>query len=287
MSPSTQVALIALILFFAVVAVSTLWPRMTELKRSNMKLPTAIVPATIKVFRSAPLEVEAAPQGRPLSPDLRTDRRIWTTSTQHRIASGALGLGAILLLAFWLLSRDRAQRFFGSPLGVAILFVYTLALMQYLAVGVRRLIWDFGYGLEPEMHRNIARATPMAAVLLTSLIWVGVQLRYGTPPSLPDASARTVGQPQNGMSDRVMAYESARRDYDAAQSELARLAAATRKVADELRAEPLGVDLSVWPSREQLTETLRKVRATRGELRGAWDSVPPDMRPSLEPPPSD
>jgi hypothetical protein len=55
MSPSTQVALIALILFFAVVAVSILWPRLTDLKRSNMKLlPTAIVPATIKVFRSAP-----------------------------------------------------------------------------------------------------------------------------------------------------------------------------------------------------------------------------------------
>jgi succinate dehydrogenase / fumarate reductase, cytochrome b subunit len=287
MSPSTQVALIALILFFAVVAVSILWPRLTELKRSNMKLPSAIVPATIKVFRSAPLEVEAAPQGRPLSPDLRTDRWIWPTSTQHRIASGALCFGAILLLAFWLISRDRAQRFFGSPLGVAILFVYTLVLMQYVAVGVRHFIWKVGYGAEPEMRRNMIRATPMAAVLLTSLIWVGVQLHYGRPPSLPDASARTAAQPQNGMSDRVMAHESARRDYDAAQSELARLAAATRKVADELRAEPLGVDLSVWPSREQLAEALRKVRTARGELRGAWESVPPDMRPSLEPPPSD
>jgi len=145
MSPSTQVALIALILFFAIVAVSTLWPRMTELKRSNMKLPTAIVPATIKVFRSAPLEVEAAPQGRPLSPDLRTDRWIWTTSTQHRIASGALGLGAILLLAFWLLSRDRAQRFFGSPLGVC--DPVRLHLGPDAVLGGRRSPPDLGFRL--------------------------------------------------------------------------------------------------------------------------------------------
>src|SRR3954469_17753386 len=267
MSPNTQVALIALILFLAIATVSLFWARLADPQRSRMKLASGALP------------------------HLQTDRWSWLMPTLRRIAGGVLGLGALLLLALWLLGGDLAQRFFGSPLGLAILFVYTLALMQSVALGVRRLIWDFGYGIEPEMHRNIARATPMAAVLLTSLIWVGVQLRYGTPPSLPDRSGRTVGQPQNGMSDRVMAYESARRDYDAAQSELAKLAAATRKVADELRAEPLaeplGVDLSAWPSREQLTETLRKVRATRGELRGAWNSVPPDRRLSLEPPPSD
>src|SRR3954468_15148020 len=82
-------------------------------------------------------------------------------------ASFALPRG--FLLAFWLLSMGRAQRFFGSPLGLTILFVYTLALMQYLVIGIRHLIWHFGYGTEPEMRRNMVRATPMAAVLLTSL----------------------------------------------------------------------------------------------------------------------
>ena len=113
----------------------------------------------------------------------------------HRITGGALGLGTIFLLAFWLLSMGRAQRFFGSPLGLTILFVYTLALMQYLVIGIRHLIWHFGYGTEPEMRRNMVRATPMAAVLLTSLIWVGVQLRHGTPPSVFDRSARTAVKP--------------------------------------------------------------------------------------------
>jgi succinate dehydrogenase / fumarate reductase cytochrome b subunit len=207
--------------------------------------------------------------------------------TLRRIAGGALGLGTLLLLAFWLLSRDQAQRFFGSPLGLTILFVYTLALMQCLVVGIRRLIWDFGYGIEPEMHRNIARVTPMAAVLLTSLIWVGVQLHYGTPPSLPDRSARVAVEPQNGMSNPGLAYERARRDYAAAQGELDTLTATTRKLADGLSADPFSVDLGLWPSREQLTEAQRKVRAAQGALRGAWASVPAGRRSGLEPPPSE
>src|SRR3954447_16920346 len=123
----------------------------------------------------------------------------------HSILLGGLG------------SLQNAPRHRGKP---------TLALMQSVALGVRRLIWDFGYGIEPEMHRNIARATPMAAVLLTSLIWVGVQLRYGTPPSLPGRSARVAVEPQNGVSDPVLAYEQARRDHAAAQGELETLTSA-------------------------------------------------------------
>ena len=261
MSPNTQVALIALILFLAVATVSLFWARLADPQWSRMKLASGVLP------------------------HLQTDLWSGLMPTLRRIAGGALGLGALLLLAFWLLGGDRAQRFFGSSLGIAILFVYTLALMQCLALGVRRLIWDFGYGIEPEMHRNIARATPMAAVLLTSLIWVGVQLRYGTPPSLPDRSARAAVKPQTGMSDPVLAYEQARRDYAAAQGELETLTQATRTVADGLGADPLHVDLSLWPSRDQLTEAQRQVRAAQGALRSAWASVPADKRSDLEPPP--
>src|SRR5215212_5160667 len=229
MSPNTQVALIALILFFAVATISIFWPRLAGPKRPSIKLASGVRPATITLPRSAPPTVEAERQDRPLSAYFQTGRWTRTVSLMHRLTGGALGLGTILLLAFWLLSRDRAQRFFGLPLGLTILFVYTLALMQYLVLGIRHLIWHFGYGTEPEMRENMARATPMAAVLLTSLIWVGVQLRHGTPPSLPDGSARTAVKPQNGMGDQVLAYESARRDYVAAQSELETLTATMRK----------------------------------------------------------
>src|SRR5215203_449448 len=42
MSPNTQVALIALILFFAVAVVSIIRPRLTGLKRSSMKLASGV-----------------------------------------------------------------------------------------------------------------------------------------------------------------------------------------------------------------------------------------------------
>ena len=263
MSPNTQVALIALILFLAVATASLFWARLADPQWSRMKLASGVLP------------------------HLQTERWSWLMPTLRRLAGGALGLGTLLLLALWLFGGDWAQGFFGSPLGVAILFVFTLALMQSVALGIRRLIWDFGYGIEPEMHRNIARATPMAAVLLTSLIWVGVQLRYGTPPSLPDKSARAALKPQIGMSDPVLAYEQARRDYAAAQGELETLISAMRTVADGLGADPLRVDLSLWPSHEQLTEAQRQVRAAQGALRGVWASVPAAMRSGLEPPPPD
>jgi len=263
MSPNTQVALIALILFLAIATLSLFWARLADPQWSRMKLASGVLP------------------------HLQTDRWSGLTPTLRRITGGVLGFGTLVLLALWLLGGDRAQRAFGSPLGVAILLIYTLALMQYVLAGIRRLIWDFGYGIAPEMHRNIARATPMAAVLLTSLIWVAVQLRYGTPPSLPDRSARAAVEPQNGMSDPVLAYESARRDYVAAQSELETLISAMRTVADGLRADPFRVDLSLWPSRDQLTEALREVRAAQGALRSAWTSVPADKKSGLEPPPSE
>ena len=153
--------------------------------------------------------------------------------------------------------------------------------------GIRHLIWDFGYGMEPGTRVNMARATPIAAALLTSVIWVVGQLAHGVPPSFPDGSARAAVEPQIGMSDPVPAYERARRAYGAAQSELDTLAAAMRTVADGLGADPLRVDLSLWPSREQLTEAQRRVGAAQGTLRSAWASVPADRRSGLEPPPSE
>ena len=53
----------------------------------------------------------------------------------------------------------------------AILLVYTYILMQHMIGGIRHLIWDFGYGMEPGTRMNMARATPIAAAILTVLIW--------------------------------------------------------------------------------------------------------------------
>ena len=97
------------------------------------------------------------PAARPLSPHLQIYRWTWTMamSIVHRVTGGALYVGTILL-AFWLLSMasgpaayDRAQWFFGSIIGRLILFAYTFILMQHMIGGIRHLIWDFGYGMEP------------------------------------------------------------------------------------------------------------------------------------------
>jgi succinate dehydrogenase / fumarate reductase, cytochrome b subunit len=123
---------------------------------------------------------EAKLRGRPLSPHLQIYRWTWTMtmSIMHRITGGALYVGTILL-AFWLLSMasgpaayDRAAWFFNSLIGRLILFVYTFILMQHMIGGIRHLIWDFGYGMEPGTRMNMARATPIAAAILTLLIWI-------------------------------------------------------------------------------------------------------------------
>ena len=121
-----------------------------------------------------------APAPRPLSPHLQIYRWSWTMamSIVHRVTGGALYVG-IALVAIWLVALasgpdafEEVQEFFGSPLGYLILFGYTWALLQHMIGGVRHLIWDFGYGMEPGTRMNMARATPIAAGILTLLIWV-------------------------------------------------------------------------------------------------------------------
>jgi succinate dehydrogenase / fumarate reductase cytochrome b subunit len=116
---------------------------------------------------------------RPLSPHLQIYRWSWTMtmSIVHRATGVAIYAGA-LLLAIWLLALasgpdayHSVARFFGSVIGRAILLGYTWALMHHLLGGVRHLVWDFGYGMEPGTRMNMARATPIAAAILTVLIW--------------------------------------------------------------------------------------------------------------------
>jgi succinate dehydrogenase / fumarate reductase cytochrome b subunit len=99
-------------------------------------------------------------------------------SVAHRISGVAL-YGGIALLAIWLVSLaagpaafERVQWFFGSPLGILILFGYTWILMHHMLGGVRHLVWDFGHGMEPAQRINMARFTLVGSVALTVLIWV-------------------------------------------------------------------------------------------------------------------
>ena len=69
MSPNTQVALIALILFFIVASVSFVWPRLAGLERSRMRLAGQGMADAIKAPERA-LTKALADYREPLAPDV-------------------------------------------------------------------------------------------------------------------------------------------------------------------------------------------------------------------------
>ncbi|HEX8165045.1 MAG TPA: succinate dehydrogenase, cytochrome b556 subunit [Beijerinckiaceae bacterium] len=117
---------------------------------------------------------------RPLSPHLSVYRLSWTMamSIVHRITGAANYFGAALV-AVWLVAMasgpaayGRVSWFFGSWLGLLILFGYTWSLVHHMLGGVRHLVWDFGHGMEPGTRFAMARYTLLASVPLTVLIWI-------------------------------------------------------------------------------------------------------------------
>ncbi len=117
---------------------------------------------------------------RPLSPHLQIYRWTWTMamSVFHRITG--IGLyGGTFMVAVWLLAMaagpvayDRVSWFFGTPIGLLILFAYTWTLMHHMLGGVRHLVWDTGIGFEPGTRIAMARYTLIVSSILTVLIWI-------------------------------------------------------------------------------------------------------------------
>src|SRR3954452_19187276 len=70
MSPNTQVALIALILFFVLASVSLTWPRLAGLERSRMRLASRGMADAIKAPERALTKVLAGYR-EPLPPQLQ------------------------------------------------------------------------------------------------------------------------------------------------------------------------------------------------------------------------
>ena len=96
------------------------------------------------------------PAERPLSPHLQIYKPQLTSllSISHRLTGMALGLGT-LFLVWWLVAAASgdaafaaAQAFFGSWLGLLLLFGWTFSFFFHLCNGVRHLMWDTGHGLD-------------------------------------------------------------------------------------------------------------------------------------------
>ena len=65
-----------------------------------------------------------------------------------------------------------AARFFGSWIGLLILFGFTWALFHHLLGGIRHFLWDAGYGMDHPVREYLAQATLAGGLILTVLVWV-------------------------------------------------------------------------------------------------------------------
>jgi succinate dehydrogenase / fumarate reductase, cytochrome b subunit len=126
------------------------------------------------------------PADRPLSPHLQIYKPQLTSmlSISHRLTGVALGLGT-LFLVWWLIAAatgDAAfatvQAFFGSWLGLLLLFGWTFSFFFHLCNGVRHLMWDTGHGLD--LHTAYATGWVVLAasgVLTLAAFAVGLAMR--------------------------------------------------------------------------------------------------------------
>jgi succinate dehydrogenase / fumarate reductase cytochrome b subunit len=124
---------------------------------------------------------------RPLSPFMiPKDYRPQLTSVlsiSNRITGVALCAG-VLLAAWWLLALAAGDAAFAlvrqvtvSPVGLALLFGWTLALIYHTLGGLRHLMWDAGHGFDlPTVHRTgwavVALSLGLTAALWAFAIWL-------------------------------------------------------------------------------------------------------------------
>ena len=123
---------------------------------------------------------------RPLSPFMfPTWYRFQITSALsilHRLTGIALAVGSILL-TWWLVSvatggelYAATHAFIASPIGVLLLFLWSVAFFYHLCNGVRHLAWDAGYGFELRQAFLGSYAVLAATVVLTVLAWLPLWL---------------------------------------------------------------------------------------------------------------
>jgi succinate dehydrogenase / fumarate reductase, cytochrome b subunit len=116
---------------------------------------------------------------RPMSPHLQIYRRQLTSvmSILHRISGLLLTVG-VIGLAWWLLAVDaggeryaQAARIVASPLGLLVLFGFSLSLVYHLLNGLRHLLWDMGWGFEIDETYRSGWAVAALTIVFTAAIW--------------------------------------------------------------------------------------------------------------------
>jgi succinate dehydrogenase / fumarate reductase cytochrome b subunit len=117
---------------------------------------------------------------RPLSPHLQIYKPqvSSTTSIMNRLTGIALSVG-LLLMVWWLVAAATgpqafatAQGFIGSPIGLILMFGWTLSLWYHFCNGIRHLLWDTGWGFEIQTSHRTALIVVIATAVLTLLSWI-------------------------------------------------------------------------------------------------------------------
>ena len=123
---------------------------------------------------------------RPLSPFMLPKwYRFQITSALsilHRFTGIALTIGSILL-TWWLITVAaggdvfvETQSFLASPIGLVLLFGWSVALFYHLLSGIRHLFWDAGYGFEIRNAYRSGYAVLAGTVVLPALVWLYLYL---------------------------------------------------------------------------------------------------------------
>ena len=121
---------------------------------------------------------------RPLSPFMFP---VWyrfqitsALSILHRLTGIALTVGSILL-AWWLVAVAAGGEVFAathallaSPIGMALLFLWSGAFFYHLCSGIRHLAWDAGYGFEIHHAYRSGYVVLAATAVLTGASWLYV-----------------------------------------------------------------------------------------------------------------
>jgi len=116
---------------------------------------------------------------RPLSPHLQVYKPQLTSSMSifHRITGAALAVGTIMVV-WWLVAAatgeeayNVAMDFAKSPLGLFMIFGWSVSLFYHTCNGIRHLFWDMGYLFKLENAYKAGYLVWFGTILLTASAW--------------------------------------------------------------------------------------------------------------------
>jgi len=119
---------------------------------------------------------------RPLSPHLQIYRPQLNsmTSILNRLTGIAL-LGGAILMVWWLMAAATSESYFAyvdwlltSILGDIVMTLSVWALWYHALAGIRHLIWDMGYGFDPDTSDKASWGIIIGAFALTFLTIVAI-----------------------------------------------------------------------------------------------------------------